>query len=39
MAHNKAIKFAPFGRRTFVPHAVYGGRYESKLPTEITKYQ
>lgn len=23
---NKAIKFAPFGRRTLVPRAVYGGR-------------
>ncbi len=26
---NKAIKFAPFGRRTLVPRAVYGGRYVS----------
>ncbi len=24
---NQAIKFAPFGRRTLVPRAVYGGRY------------
>ncbi len=24
---NKAIKFAPYGRRTLVPRAVYGGRY------------
>ncbi len=23
---NKAIKFAPCGRRTLVPRAVYGGR-------------
>jgi hypothetical protein len=27
MASNKAIKFAPFGRRTLVPRAVYCGRY------------
>jgi len=26
-AHNKAIKFAPYGRRTLVPRAVYGWRY------------
>lgn len=25
--HNQAIKFAPFGRRTLDPRAVYGGRY------------
>ncbi len=24
---NKAIKFAPYGRRTLVPRAVYGERY------------
>lgn len=28
-AHNQAIKFAPCGRRTLVPCAVYGGRYAS----------
>jgi hypothetical protein len=26
VAHNQAIKFAPFGRRTLVPCAVYGER-------------
>ncbi|GGD78585.1 hypothetical protein GCM10011357_36970 [Lacimicrobium alkaliphilum] len=26
-AHNQAIKFAPFGRRTSFHPAVYGGRY------------
>jgi hypothetical protein len=24
---NKAIKFAPYGRRALVPRAVYDGRY------------
>lgn len=28
---NKAIKFAPFGRRTLVPRAVYGGRYAKQV--------
>ena len=27
MAYNNHIKFAPYGRRTLVPRAVYVGRY------------
>ena len=26
VTYNKAIKFAPYGRRTLVPRAVYGRR-------------
>jgi hypothetical protein len=30
MAFNQTMKFAPYGRRTLVPRAVYCGRYALK---------
>jgi hypothetical protein len=35
---NKAIKFAPCGRRTLVPRAVYGGRSMLKEGHADNKY-
>lgn len=37
MASNKAIKFAPFGRRTLVPRAVYCGRSAEDGTTTVNR--
>jgi len=38
--HNQAIKFAPCGRRTLVPRAVYGGRFkQDKLIMEVRRVE